>query len=110
MLSAVRKAVGAKSRPEGAGEEAVPDAEGDCFADCHEAHLHPDAHSEGGLAFANLELLEAQRRLRRLHFWVYSWCLPSFVQPKPVTTVPALPLSCAPHLCWLPPLSNHAAL
>lgn len=61
MLSAVRKAVGAKSRPEGAGEEAVPDAEGDCFADCHEAHLHPDAHSEGGLAFANLELLEAQR-------------------------------------------------
>ena len=27
-----------------------------------QAHLHPDAHDEGGLACTNLELLEAQRR------------------------------------------------
>ena len=27
-----------------------------------QAHLHPDAHDEGGLACTNLELLEGQRR------------------------------------------------
>ncbi|KAL4458310.1 hypothetical protein ABPG75_013175 [Micractinium tetrahymenae] len=64
MLSAVSRKVRLSSlaRSKSAAQDVdLPEEDGEAFADAAEAHLHPDAHDEGGLACTNLELLEAQR-------------------------------------------------
>lgn len=61
MGRAMSRGFSLKADP-GASPPAVLDEDGDEFSDAHEAHLHPGAHEDGGVAFADSALLEKQRR------------------------------------------------